>query len=71
MFQNCTRLERLRIMNTTWTSYGSETTQPVAQEMLIKMVRQHPTLRWLRSDVTDENIAMLQQEKPEMAFAGE
>jgi hypothetical protein len=68
MFQTCNRLERLSIMNTTWTSYGSETTQPVAQEMLIKMVRLHPTLRWLRSDLTDENIAMLQQERPDITF---
>ena len=48
---------------------GSEgTSQPVRQEMLIKMVRLHPTLRWLRSDLTKENIAMLQQERPEITF---
>jgi hypothetical protein len=32
----------------------------VSQEMLIKVVRNDPTLRWLRSDLSEEeNIAML------------
>jgi hypothetical protein len=35
----------------------------VSQEMLIKMVRNHPALRWLRSNLLEENIAMLQQER--------
>lgn len=37
-------------------------------EMLIKMVRLHPTLRWLRSDLTEENVAMLKQERPDQTF---
>jgi hypothetical protein len=36
----------------------------VSQEMLIKMVRNHPALRWLWSNLLEENIAMqLQQER--------
>lgn len=30
--------------------------------MRIKMVRRHATLRWLRSDLLEENIVMLQRE---------
>jgi hypothetical protein len=39
--------------------------------MLIKMVRLHPTLRWLRSDLSEENVAMLKQERPEITFVSD
>lgn len=35
------------------------------QEELIKMVRRHPTLRWLQSDLSNENVVMLKQERPD------
>lgn len=44
------------------------TVRAVSQEMLIKMVRCHCTLRWVRSDLSAENVAMLQQERPEVVF---
>jgi hypothetical protein len=45
----------------------------VTQELLIKMVRRliAPTLRWLRSDLTQENIVLLQQERPGITFVSE
>jgi hypothetical protein len=68
LFEFCIQLQRLSIINATWTAIDSKATQPISQEKLMKMVRNHPKLRWLRSDLTDENIAMLQQERPEFTF---
>jgi hypothetical protein len=36
--------------------------------MLIKMVRNNRTLQWLRSDLLAENVAMLQQERPDVTL---
>jgi hypothetical protein len=58
----------MSIINATWAAIDPEATQPVSQEKLVKMVQNHPALCWLRSDLTDENIAMLQQERPEFTF---
>jgi hypothetical protein len=33
------------------------------QRVLIKLVRTTPSLRWFRSDLTPENVAMLQEER--------
>lgn len=42
---------------------------PISQEILIKMMaRLHPTLRWLRSDLTPDNVVMLHQERPDIVF---
>lgn len=73
MFRHCPNLERLSIKNlvTVYVSQNALQTRHVSQEMLIKMVRHHPTLRWLRSDLTEENIAILQQERPDITFVSE
>lgn len=42
--------------------------EPLPQEALIKFVRYTPSLRWLCSDLTAENIAMLKKERPEVHF---
>jgi hypothetical protein len=34
----------------------------------MKTVRLYPTLKWLRSDLTAENVAFLQQERPGITF---
>jgi len=65
MFMYYFRLERLSIKNAMWRSVSMNDPksfseyQSVSQEMLIKMVRNHSTLPWLRSDLTKENVAML------------
>jgi hypothetical protein len=41
---------------------------PITQGMLMKMVRLTPTLRWLRSDLTDENVEILRRERPDVTF---
>jgi hypothetical protein len=38
------------------------------QEVLIKFVRYTPELRWFCSDLTQENIAVLKDERPEVEF---
>jgi hypothetical protein len=65
MLMLCTRLERLSIKDTTYTYLN---TLPVTQEMIVKLVRHTPTLRWLRSDLTEDNVAILQQERPDITF---
>jgi hypothetical protein len=70
MLRFCYRLERVSIKNSSWTFFNREV-HPVSQAMLIKMVRNHPALRWLRSDLTEENVAMLQKERPDITFVTE
>ncbi|MGK3746149.1 MAG: hypothetical protein ACI8RD_006775 [Bacillariaceae sp.] len=38
----------------------------VPQNVLIKFVRNVPSLRWFRSDLTQDNITMLRLERPEI-----
>lgn len=65
LLMKCSRLECLSIKGATLMAYGND---PLPQGVLVNMVRRHPTLRWLRSDLTAENIAMLKQERPEITF---
>jgi len=69
-FMQCQHLERLSMKNTTCSiSYSSNAhMESMLQEIIMKMVRHHPTLRWLRSDLTPENVAILQQARPEITF---
>lgn len=67
-------LRRVSIKNATWYSRNRPAESfPVSQEMLIKMVRNPHlrSLRWLRSDLTPENMAMLQRERPEVTFVSD
>jgi hypothetical protein len=39
--------------------------------MIMKMVCQHPSLKWLQSDLTAENVVILQrEERPNIMFVG-
>jgi hypothetical protein len=66
----CKALERLSIKNATWCLWENPNEKsPVSQDMLIKMVRNHQTLQWFRSNaLSADNVAMLQQERPEITF---
>lgn len=68
MFMKCSRLERLSILGATVTVNNYHNHHPLPQEHLVRMVRRHPNLRWLRSDLTAENVAMLKEERPEITF---
>ena len=66
LFHICKSIERLSIRNATYYS-GSKRTRNIPQNALIKFVRKAPaSLRWFRSDLTEENIVMLQKERPEI-----
>jgi hypothetical protein len=41
---------------------------PITQGMLMKMVQLSPTLRWLRSNLTNENVEILRRERPDVTF---
>ena len=76
MLSGLTNIVSLSIKNATWCEWEDRRGDfprafPVTQEMFIKMVRLHPTLRWLRSDLTEENIAMLKSERPEITFVSD
>ena len=65
LFHECSKgLERVSIKNATYRTYHEMAPErPIPQNALIKFVRNTPTLQWLRSDLTHENIAMLQSER--------
>ena len=64
-------LERVSIKNLGVYAYGDKTSLKISQKALIKFVRSTPHLVWLRSDLSAENVAMLQAERPEIVFVSE
>ena len=62
-------LERISIKNARYYRYTHSGRVPVAQNALIKFIRHAPpSLRWFRSDLTQENIGMLRSERPNIEF---
>jgi hypothetical protein len=43
-------------------------TEPISQKAIMKFVRFTPTLSWLRSELTDKNVAILRLERPDITF---
>merc|ERR1712224_260170 len=69
IFHLCSKkLERVSIRNVKYCSYSDEVSIPIPQNALIKFVRNVPSLRWFRSDLSQNNIDMLQKERPEIEF---
>jgi hypothetical protein len=64
------QLERVSIKNAKYSNEMShnEVPQVVPQSALLKFARCAPNLRWFRSDLTEENIAILQAQRPEITF---
>jgi hypothetical protein len=61
---------RLSIKDTTFSSFqGGEERHPIPQGLLMNMPRRLPNLRWLKSNLTEENVARLQRERSEITFA--
>lgn len=71
MFRYCQSLTRLSIKNATYKNLQDWHFQPIPQEMIIDMVRRHPTLRWLCSDLSEKYVAMLRLERPDIVFVSE
>lgn len=68
----CPIIERLSIKNASWVfSEEPELQETLPQEVILKFVRSCPTLRWLCSDLTEDNVAMMKQERPEVTFVSE
>lgn len=42
--------------------------KPIPQAALMTFVRRTPSLRWFRSDLTAQNVALLQAERPDIIF---
>jgi hypothetical protein len=52
--------------DTTWSIDGEK--HAITEEMFLKMIRGLPNLRWIKKDLTQESIAFLQQEHPDITF---
>jgi hypothetical protein len=61
------RLERVSVRGACW-SVPCLPASLLCQEVLIRFVRDAPNLRWFRSDLTPENVAMLKAERPDVTF---
>lgn len=73
LFMDFRGLESLSIKGATWeqcTSCHDVKHKPnaIPQAALMKMVRNHRSLRWLRSDLSEENLAILKSERPDITF---
>lgn len=77
LLMHCKSLIRVSMRNALFKiEHGNDpdrtsTFSPVTQQTLIHFVRNKPTLRWFRSDLSSENIAMLKKERPEVTFVSE
>ena len=62
-------LERISIKNARYSEFLRSEIVPFPQNALIKFIRHAPpSLRWFRSDLTQENIGMLRSERPTIEF---
>jgi hypothetical protein len=70
LFHGCsTSLERVSICNMKFprsTFIDDHRMQIFKQDALIKFVRNVPSLRWFQSDLSSENIVMLQEERSQL-----
>ena len=65
LFYHCSEnLERVSIKNATY----ERTARTIPQAELVKFVQNVPSLRYFSSDLTPDNIAMLQLERPDIVF---
>jgi hypothetical protein len=61
-------LERVSLKNAKYCSFLEGHPQIFPQFGLVRFVRGTPSLRWFRSDLSPENVAILQAERPEVTF---
>jgi hypothetical protein len=60
-------LERVSFEDLTY-CWRSVNHMPLPQGALVKFVRRTPTLKWFKSDLTPENVALLRTERPDVTF---
>jgi hypothetical protein len=70
LLQEYPNLERVTLKHAIYLERhsGNGYWENLPQEALIKFVRHTPKLRWFCSDLTQENIAILKEERPEVEF---
>jgi hypothetical protein len=68
-FELMDRLERVSVKGARQVSPRLLNDKPLSQWALVEFVRWAPNLRWFRSDLTPENVAVLQRERPDVTFA--
>jgi hypothetical protein len=72
IFSNLGALERVSFKNVRFgldPRWPHTSLVPLPQPWLVRFVREAPNLRWFRSDLTPENVALLVQECPDVTFA--
>jgi hypothetical protein len=72
IFSNLGALERVSFKNVRFgllSRWPHTSFVPPPQPWLVRFVREAPNLRWFRSDLTPENVALLVQERPDVTFA--
>jgi hypothetical protein len=62
------KVKRLSVKEVHYKMYGEDKRCEVLQDGLMKIVKHAPCLRWLRSDLTTENIVQLKLEHPDVTF---
>jgi hypothetical protein len=65
--ENCQDLKKVSVRGAKY-HYKATGTAPIPQESLIRLVRCSPSLRWFCSDLSEDNIAILQKERPTVTF---
>ena len=68
LLMHCPRLERLSIKNANTWQNADHPNVCLEQDMLMKLVRLHPALGCIRCDLTEENVAILKRERPEVTI---
>lgn len=68
LFQEYPNLEHVTIKNARIYNMQRRQMQALPQNLLIHFVRHAPNLQLFRSDLTNDNIAMLKQERPEVTL---
>jgi hypothetical protein len=70
LLQEYPNLERVTLKHAamTFRSPCDQGWKVLPQEALMKFARHTPNLRWFCSDLTEENIASLKEERPEVEF---
>lgn len=62
-------IERVSLVNARYKcKSGDVVPKPMTQVALIKFVRNCQKLRWIRSYLTQQNVSMLQNERPDVTF---
>lgn len=64
--------QRLSFKHCTWALYGTDDSEVISQELIVKMVLlEHSSLRGLKRDLAGKNVARMKRERPDITFVTE